>query len=81
MSVTEAAARARVDALIDRIMTEEPRITDRGDAFMHARGRRWITGAGPETVEFERDGIRYMLTGRGNQVAEEHLAAMEARAA
>lgn len=84
MTVTQAAARARVDAMIDRIVGNPgEKVTDRDLAFRLCVLRRWVirVGAdGPEAdVHTESAGRRlgWKITRRGNQVAAEALAARE----
>jgi hypothetical protein len=84
VSVTEAATRARVDALIDRIVTNPgEKLSDRDLAFRLCVLRRWVVRVGADGAEAEfhtvRDGQRlgWKITRRGHQVAEQHLAGPE----
>lgn len=76
MTVNEAVATAKVDALIARIQREDPRVIDRDLAFRLCVLRRWVMRAGGEDVEFRAPGpggdeVGWMLSNRGQVVALE----------
>ena len=86
MSVTEAAARARVDALIARAMLEDDHVTDPDVAFGWIVARGWVRRVGAEGPLAQFHSVRgderlgWMLSQRGNVVAEEELTARETAA-
>lgn len=77
MTVTEAAATARLDALITRIQRETDDDITRDDAFALCVGRRWLRRVGADGPEAEyhtlSQGRRlgWQITSRGHVVARE----------
>lgn len=72
-TINQAVAVAKRDALIDRLMREDPRVKTRDEAFLLGVYRdKWFTLAGGRDVEFRTsDGHGWMLTQRGNTRALE----------
>lgn len=79
MTVTEARSRAGAVILVDRVLNDPgEKCSDRDLAFRLCILRRWITRAGGADVEFTtEDGRGWMLTRRGNVVADETVAVTE----